>query len=267
MTHYETYTLILCILVFFMLAFVLGALFLALIRLTLKAIRAGIEDDTIKKEYKEALAKSRRARICERTVAIALSCIFLMLFAFSLYVNIQGDVFFEKIPTIKLVESGSMAEKHGKNTYLFKNELDNQIGLFDLIFVYAPPSEEELALYDVVVYEEGDSFIVHRIIAIEEPNDNHPTERYFLCRGDANENSDRFPVRYSQIRAIWRGARIPFVGSFISFLQSPAGWLCLFFVLIAVIGMPIAEKKLDEEKKARLREIGYIDDEGSLTED
>ena len=43
----------------------------------------------------------------------------------------------------------------------------------------------------------------------------------FLLKGDANENNDRFPVLYSQMTGIYKNERIPFVGSFILFLQAP----------------------------------------------
>ena len=61
---------------------------------------------------------------------------------------------------------------------------------------------------------------------------------------------------YSQMQAIYEGDRIPFVGSFFAFMQSPAGYLCILLVVIAMIATPIAEKKLQEAKMARLIEIG-----------
>ena len=100
--------------------------------------------------------------------------------------------------------------------------------------------------------------IIHRIIGIEEPNEKHPDCRHFLLRGDASKFSDEFPVLYEQMKAIYRGERVPFVGSFITFMQSPAGYLCMFLIIFAMIATPIMEKKLWEAKLARLREIGFI---------
>ena len=57
---------------------------------------------------------------------------------------------------------------------------------------------------------------------------------------------------YSQMQGIYRGNRVPFVGSFVLFMQSPAGWLCIILVLFAIIVTPMLERKLETEAKARL---------------
>ena len=41
-------------------------------------------------------------------------------------------------------------------------------------------------------------------------------------------------------------------------MRSPAGWLCVLLIMIAVIATPILEKKLWEAKLARLRAIGFF---------
>ena len=97
--------------------------------------------------------------------------------------------------------------------------------------------------------------IVHRIVGIEEPNAAHPNERYFLLQGDAVGSADRFPVRYSQIKGIYKGEKIPFIGSFILFIQSFTGWLCIALVFFALIITPIVEKKLYIAKKQRYKII------------
>lgn len=151
-----------------------------------------------------------------------------------------------------------MSEKNPKNLYLYKDGVDDQIGMFDLIVTHGLPAEDELEVYDIVVYEARGELIVHRIIAIEEPNEKHPNERQFLLRGDANEVSDVYPVLYSQMKAIYRGERAPFVGSFIVFLQSPAGWLCILLILTGLIAAPIAEKVIEKAKRERLIAMGLI---------
>ena len=49
-----------------------------------------------------------------------------------------------------------------------------------------------------------------------------------------------------------------FVGSFVFFMRSPAGWLCVVLVLIAIIATPIVEKKIRKESLLRLHDLGYI---------
>ncbi len=266
MTEYEVYVFFLCLIVFVLLVSVFSFMLAVIIKLYLKALRAGLEDESIKTEYTLSVKQRTRSKLQGCIVSVITGSIFLALFAFSLFVNLQEDLFFTNIPAMKMVNSGSMSQKYEKNTYLTANSLNDQFQAFDLIFVYKVPREQELKLYDVVLYEVDGSYIVHRIVGIEEPNDKHPQQRYFLCQGDANEYPDRFPVYYSQIRGIYKGERIPFVGGFVSFLQSPAGWLCLLLVVFCTFGMPALEKRLEKEQLLRLTCIGFIDENGRLLE-
>ena len=54
---------------------------------------------------------------------------------------------------------------------------------------------------------------------------------------------------------IYKGEKVAFIGSFVLFMQSPAGWLCMLLVLGSVIITPIAENKINKVKKLRLSEI------------
>jgi hypothetical protein len=159
-----------------------------------------------------------------------------------------------------------MSEKHEKNDYLFNNDLNDQFQTFDLILTYKLPKEEDLKLYDIVVYEVDDILVIHRIVGIEEANDKH-SERYFLLQGDAIERPDRFPVYYSQMKAIYRGERVPFVGSFITFMQSPAGWMCVILMAVTVIALPLIErkiKKVADERLVVLEEIAIAEQTAKL---
>ena len=60
------------------------------------------------------------------------------------------------------------------------------------------------------------------------------------------------------MRSIYQGQRVPYVGSFVYFMQSPAGILCYLLILFAVISVPIVEKKL---KKETLLRIGETEEE------
>ena len=60
---------------------------------------------------------------------------------------------------------------------------------------------------------------------------------------------------------IYEGDRIPFIGSFVLFLQSPAGWLCIILALFAMIATPIMEKKLMIAIKERLGTINNLENE------
>ena len=150
---------------------------------------------------------------------------------------------------------------------MFENKLNDQFQQFDVVICEHIPDEKDLKLYDIVVYKHEDMYIIHRIVGIEEPNEKHPNERHFLLQGDAVDCSDKFPVLYSQMQGIYKGTRIPFVGSFVMFLQSPAGWLCMLLVVFAMIVTPIVEKILNREKEMRCGPVAkaYASDTPALS--
>lgn len=252
MTPYEIYIFILCAIVFVALTALFSVLLTVIVRQQSRLIRCGQEDEAILREKEEQKARKGCAwDILARLVSGLLCVAMLLLFAATLYIQTAENTYHANIPTLRVVKSGSMAEKHQNNKHLFENGLDDQLQVFDLILTYAAPAEEDLALYDIVIYERDGVPVIHRIVGIEEPNEKHPDARHFLLQGDAMEFADKFPVLYEQISGIYRGERVPFAGSFVMFMQSPAGWLCLLLVLFAMVATPIVEKKLLREQDER----------------
>lgn len=260
MTAFEWYSFFLCLVVFILLSVLFGAMLAIITRQTVRIIRAGLEDESIKKEYLISKMKKRKQGCVESVLTFVLGLLMLGFFAFSLFVNITEDTYFNTFPTLRVVNSGSMAKKNEKNDYLVENNLNNHIQTFDMILTYRIPAEEDLKLYDIVVYEVDGIFVVHRIVGIEEPCESHPYNRYFLCQGDAVERPDRFPVYYSQMRGIYRDQRVPFIGSFVTFMQSPAGWLCVLLIVGSLVGVPLLEKKIEKEKRLRLLALGLMEE-------
>ena len=209
--------------------------------------------EEIKKEYAKAQKKRANSWVDNILPAI-FGVLFILVFAFSIYVNIQEKSTFENVATLRVVNSASMSYKHEKNKYLDANGLHDQFDTFDIILTYKLPAEEDLKLYDIVVYEVDDALVVHRIVGIEEPTATHP-ERHFLLQGDAVERPDRFPVLYEQMRAIYRGQRVPFVGSLVNFMQSPAGWICVLLIIVATVVAPILDEKLARARKQRYEQL------------
>ena len=123
--------------------------------------------------------------------------------------------------------------------------------MFDIVITKELPGEYELELYDIVVYERDGMLVIHRIVEIEEPNAKH-SERHFKLQGDASSRHDVYPVLYSQMKAIYEGDKIPFLGSVVLFIQSPPGWLCFILILFAILITPVVENKLLEEMRKRL---------------
>jgi hypothetical protein len=259
MTGLERYVFFLCLIVFTLLTGLFIAMLSYIVKTTLKTIRHGLEDERIKKEYEKQMRERPILKAISKCFSAVVLAVVFAAFILSVCIQFAGDRGVGYLPVPKVVMSSSMAFKNQKNTYLKDNNLNDQFGQFDLIFTRQLPDEFELDLYDVVVYDYHGTRIIHRIIAIEEPNEEHPNHREFLLRGDALWFSDDYPVTYEQMQAIYRGERIPYVGSFFAFMQSPAGYLCILLLIFAVIATPIVEKKLWNAKVARLREIGYIE--------
>ena len=262
MTDFEIYSLILCIIVFVMLTIVFSYIIALLTKQNIKHIKAGLDDQEILKEFdpKNKKIETKGKRAFRLALNVLLYGVLIFVFASSIYVSCTQDVYFENAPTYRVVLTSSMEEKNKNNQYLFDNNLDNQISAFDLILTYKIPKEEDLKLYDIVVYEVDDMLVVHRIVGIEEPNQYHPNERYFQLQGDAVGSPDRFPVKYEQMKAIYKNEKIPFVGSFIMFMQSPAGWICLILVVLGIFGTPILDKKLLQIRKDRYLLIAPINE-------
>lgn len=260
MTSYEIYVFILCLIVFVLLTTLSVVCLYVIVKLSLRLIRGGLEDQSILNEYRIQEYRKRHkhrdrtkyAKIADMVFSVIICSLMLVMLVGSLIIRGTENTCCGRIPTYRVVLTGSMSEKHEKNLYLWKNGLDNQLQTFDLIRTEQLPEEKDLQLYDIVVYEVDNIFLVHRIVGIEEPNENHPDCRFFLLQGDAVEAPDRFPVLYGQMRGIYRGDRIPFIGSFILFMQSPAGWLCILLIVAATIATPILEGILQKARKKRL---------------
>ena len=253
MSRLDTYTFILCMIILVCMTAVFTALICNVCKQTVRLIAHGAEDKRIITEYKKSLKKqkTRGGWIANVFVGVVFFVIF-SVFAFSVVAGISEKSNFQKIPSMRVVRTASMEKKHAQNTYLKKNNLNNQIYAFDLILTYKLPKEEDLKLYDIVVYDVDGTLLVHRIVRIEEPNKDHPNERWFTLQGDGVETPDRFPVHYSQMRAIYKNQRVPLVGSFVLFLQSPAGYICIGLVILEMIGTAFLEKKISKADKARL---------------
>ena len=260
MTGYDLYVFMLCFIVFAMFTSLFTFVIALITKQRLKLIEHGLEDEAIIKEQQKK-ARTNIGSIIATVIALILCAALIASFLFSLYMDMTQSKAPNGIPSLKVVKSASMATANEKNKYLAENGLNDQIQTFDIIVTHHLPAEKDLKLYDIVVYEMDGNYIVHRIVAIEEPNKNHPDCRHFLLQGDAVTRADQFPVLYSQMQGIYKGERIPFVGSFVLFMQSPAGWLCIVLVLFAMIATPVLERKLNKAAKERLQVIGYFDTE------
>jgi hypothetical protein len=266
MTSYEWFVFFLCLFIFVSLVLFLGVLIYLNYKHSKRIIEGGLDDELIikEKQKEKEKKKSKFFTILGKAISYVVTFIVGAFFIFSMSVRLMEDMTPNGMSTMQVVVSDSMSYKHEKNTYLEENNLNDQFHKFDLVTIHKLPDEFDLKLYDIVVYKYNkDISLIHRIIAIEEPNEQHPEHRHFLLKGDANEYNDKFPVLYEQMEAIYTGDRISYLGSFVLFLQSPAGWICIIFIVFMVFFIPKAEEKLQALRDKRYyllfpEELDYI---------
>ena len=246
------FSFVLCLIVFIVLVSISIFLICFIVRMMIKLIRAGAEDDWIIKENKKLKKKKKYFNVFSFLFYSALIAIV----GASIYINIASRNKDINVPTCRVVISGSMSKKHEVNKYLETNNLNNQFDVFDLIITHQMPDEYDIKLYDVIVYKIDDNFVIHRVVKIEEPNKEHPDGRLFYFKGDALKTRDKEPVTYDQMYGIYLNERVPKVGSFIVFLQSPMGIIVIILSIFAMLVLPFIERKIDkayEERFAVLR--------------
>ena len=262
MYNYDLFVLILCLFIFVLLTGFISYLILHNHSMRKKMIRAGLEDEKIAKDYDLYKAnKTSAAHVISTIFNVIFAAAFVVLFCASITINVSSKYGNNDFTTVRVVETNSMAKKDPVNSYLEENNLDDQFRMFDLVVTYKLPAEEDLKLYDIVVYEYEGLNIIHRIVAIEEPNNLHPDCRHFTLRGDANVYNDKEPVLYEQMKAIYRGENIPFIGSVFLFFQSPAGYICILLIVVTCIGIPMLENNLEKTISMRLIEIGFLNEQ------
>lgn len=84
--------------------------------------------------------------------------------------------------------------------------------------------EDEYEIGDILTYREGNILVTHRII--------DKTETTYTTRGDANNTND---PAISKKTAVGKTVfHIPYIGTFILFIQTPVGLFCVLAILIAL---------------------------------
>lgn len=251
MTSFEIYSLVVSLVVIIGLAVFFSFLIGYIYVLTTRLIAIGYWDHELVHDQ-----PFRRRFVLFGTVGKIIStvvCIVLaIMVAFSVAMGVTENDLTKNLASLKVVKSESMSKAHKNNDYIEENNLNDQFQMFDLIVTHPLPAEEDIELYDVIVYERDGNLIIHRVVYIAEPNENVPEYRFYF-RGDANKENDDEWVSYDQMRGIYRGKRIPFVGSFILFMQSPAGIICLILAIVGMFIMPIIDQRIEDVRDHRYR--------------
>lgn len=133
---------------------------------------------------------------------------------------------------------------------VLSGSMEPALSIDDMIIVR---QQEEYALEDIVVFQDGDSLVVHRIVGVDGD--------LITTQGDANNVSDgaipKSSVRGKVILSI------PYVGILLSLLKTPVGIFCVIALAIALVEIPRRreKKKAFDERQKIIDEIKKLRDE------
>ena len=98
---------------------------------------------------------------------------------------------------------------------------------------------------DIVVYQDGSSLVIHRIISKD--------ENMIITQGDANNTADE-PISAFAIKGK-AVAHIPFVGAIVRFLKTTVGTVILIIAAIILFELPyLRRRKEAEDEKEKIKE-------------
>ena len=123
---------------------------------------------------------------------------------------------------------------------VLSGSMEPEISQGDLIFVKETLDYIE---NDIVVYQDGNMLVVHRIIQINEDE--------IITKGDANNVMDK-PIQKTAIKGevvAW----IPYVGEVVNWIKTPIGTILIATIAIALVEIPRRrEKKKDEDERQKI---------------
>ena len=166
----------------------------------------------------------RGLKISGKIISKVIVVLLALMLAINLYTVVMRQAFGRKQPSVfgfssAVVISGSM---------------EPAIHVDDMVIIRKQNFYE---LWDIVMYESGQSMVTHRIVGTE--------DGAYITRGDSNNTDD--PAVAEEKIAGKVVCIIPGAGKAIRFLQSPLG-MCMLILLAAMLILPDWRNK---EKKAR----------------
>ncbi|MBR2009831.1 MAG: signal peptidase I [Peptococcaceae bacterium] len=159
----------------------------------------------------------------------------------NLTIIVKGTLTPEKPPSVlgvtpMVVLSGSMS-----------GTAEDHIEVGDLIFV-GKADPDELKAGDVIAFMDGKVVVTHRILEVQAREDG---ALQYITKGDANNSTDLRPVHEDNLVGIYK-ARIPKLGDFALFLQTPLGMvLFIALPLMAFILYDILRRQMYAKQEAK----------------
>ena len=119
---------------------------------------------------------------------------------------------------------------------VLSGSMEPELSVDDLIFIRG---KDEYFVGDVVVFQDGYSLVVHRIISID--------GEIVVTQGDANNVADS-PIKITDIKGKVVMS-IPFVGCIVSAIKSPVGIFCILGTAVALLVLSYRKEKDEETNK------------------
>lgn len=174
---------------------------------------------------RSVIVRKKALKIVKAVIYTLLMAFITVCLVFTIFVRFSNDLPLGT-KSLMVVASGSMSRKNELNDYLFTNNLNDQFPTYSII-VIEKTDASKLKQYDVIAYKHpsGKTYI-HRIRSIETHEDGTITYR---TRGDAVASDDQTATNYnvvvtpSDVVGRYTGTYIPYLGSFVQFMQSAAG--------------------------------------------
>lgn len=184
-------------------------------------------------------------------------------FIFAMISKFNNDVVMFGGKSLMVVASGSMSQRHEDNTYLESEQLYNQFDTYDIIILKKVEKSSDLKLYDVIAFVNDEGInVIHRIKGFKGSS--------YVTRGDSNNADDKYNPTFEDVIGVYTDEKIPLVGVFVLFFQSPSGVVTVAALIFCLVMMDKQNKKLREvqsERLEKLREAIGFDGEKSSTKE
>ena len=125
---------------------------------------------------------------------------------------------------------------------VLSGSMEPTLSVDDLVLVHRDARYEK---GDVVVFQDGNSLVIHRIISIDGDE--------VITQGDANNTTDD-PISTTDIKGKMV-ASIPVLGAAVRFLKSPVGFVLILLAAVLLFELPhMRERKKAAEDKEKIKE-------------
>lgn len=107
----------------------------------------------------------------------------------------------------------------------------------------------EINAGDVVSYKTDKGFVLARVISAENGT--------LTVKGDAEHEAFAAVISVADVRGVWGGFKIPYLGYLLSWMQTPAGCVSVVAAIILIdLAVSFGMRKAAEKRGAKEREIG-----------